>query len=64
MAVRSTSLLLVLALSLDLLSPVDGCSAGRRKRESTSGDEKSVNMNDKIHDSVIHIKADGSLGQR
>ena len=64
MAVRRTSCLLVIALSLDLLSPVDGCKFGRRKRESTSGDEKSVNMNNKIHDSVIHIKADGSLGQR
>ena len=39
MAVPRTFLSILLLLALDPFSPVDGC-AGRRKRESTSGDEQ------------------------
>ena len=42
MVVLNTSLsLLNIVLALHLLSPsVDGCAAGRRKRESASGEKK------------------------
>ena len=39
------SLLLVLVLH-QLSPPVDGCAAGRRKRESLSGDQIVKNMKD------------------
>ena len=61
-ALHKSLSLLNIVLALDLLSPsVDGCAAGRRKRESASGEEKSGKM---YNLEFGFFEADGSLGQR